>query len=69
MDLSTDRSLQPDSVKLESLVIADQPAAVNPFPGLVYTARQAMEPKVPKAICPTARRTMSKVKSVTGAKS
>ena len=41
-DLSSDRSLQLDSVKLESLVIADQHAAVNTFPGLVHTARQAM---------------------------
>ena len=36
---SSDRSLQLDSVKLESLVIADQHAAVNTFPGLVHTAR------------------------------
>ena len=28
-------------MKLESLVIADQQAAVNMFPGLVHTARQA----------------------------
>ncbi len=41
--LSSDRSLQPDSVKLESLVIADQHAAVNTFSGLVHTARHAME--------------------------
>ena len=41
--LSPDRSLQLDSVKLESLVIADQHAAVNVFPGLVHTARQVME--------------------------
>jgi hypothetical protein len=27
-------------MKLESLVIADQQAAVNTFPGLVHTARQ-----------------------------
>ena len=40
--LSSDRSLQPDSVKLESLVIADQHAAVNTFPGLVHTARHTM---------------------------
>ncbi len=40
--LSSDRSLQLDSVKEESLVIADQHAAVNTFPGLVHTARQAM---------------------------
>ena len=37
--LSSDRSLQLDCVKLESLVIADQHAAVNTFPGLVHTAR------------------------------
>jgi hypothetical protein len=40
--LSSDWSLQPDSMKLESLVIADQHAAVNTFPGLVHTARQTM---------------------------
>ncbi len=39
--LSSDWSLQLDSMKLESLVIADQHAAVNTFPGLVHTARQA----------------------------
>ena len=36
---SPDWSLQLDSMKLESLVIADQNAAVNTFPGLVHTAR------------------------------
>ena len=40
--LSWDRSLQLDSVKVESLVIADQHAAVNTFPGLVHTARHTM---------------------------
>ena len=38
--LSSDWSLQLDSMKLESLVIADQHAAVNTFPGLVHTAHQ-----------------------------
>ena len=38
-DPSSDRSLQLDFVKSESLVIADQNAAVNTFPGLVHTAR------------------------------
>ena len=38
---SSDWSLQLDSMKLELLVIADQHAAVNTFPGLVHTARQA----------------------------
>jgi hypothetical protein len=41
--LSSDCSLQLDCMKLESLVIADQHAAVNTFPGLVHTARHAME--------------------------
>ena len=40
--LSPDWSLQLDSMKLESLVIADQHAAVNMFPGLVHTARHTM---------------------------
>ena len=39
--LSSDYSLQLDCMKLELLVIADQHAAVNTFPGLVHTARQA----------------------------
>ncbi len=37
--LSSDCSLQLDCMKVESLVIADQQAAVNTFPGLVHTAR------------------------------
>ena len=37
--LSPDWSLQLDSMKLESLVIAYQHDAVNTFPGLVHTAR------------------------------
>ncbi len=41
--LSSDCSLQLDCMKLESLVIADQHAAVNTFPGLVHTARHTME--------------------------
>ena len=40
--LSSDRSLQFDSSKAELLVIADQNAAVNTFPGFVHTARQTM---------------------------
>ena len=40
--LSSDCSLQLDYMKLESLVIADQHAAVNTFPGLVHTARHTM---------------------------
>ena len=40
--LSTDKSLQLDSLKLESRVILDQQARVNTFPGLVHTARHTM---------------------------
>ena len=36
---SPDWSLQLDSMKSESLVIANQNVAVNTFPGLVHTAR------------------------------
>ncbi len=36
---SSDCSLQLDCMKLESLVIVDQQATVNTFPGLVHTAR------------------------------
>ena len=39
---SSDCSLQLGCMKLESLVIADQNAAVNTFPGLVHTARHTM---------------------------
>jgi hypothetical protein len=49
---SPDCSLQLDCMKLESLVIADQHAAVNTFPGLVHTARHTT-----KAGSPRSRRT------------
>ena len=39
---SSDCRLQLACMKLESLVIADQNAAVNTFPGLVHTARHTM---------------------------
>ncbi len=42
VNLSPDWSLQLDSMKLESLVIVDQHATVNTFPGLVHTARHTM---------------------------
>ena len=41
--LSSDCRLQLAYMKLELLVIADQHAAVNTFPGLVHTARHTME--------------------------
>jgi hypothetical protein len=37
--LSSDCTLQLEYMKLESLVIVDQHATVNTFPGLVHTAR------------------------------
>ena len=39
---SSDCTLQLEYMKVESLVIADQHAAVNTFPGLVHTARHTM---------------------------
>ena len=42
-DPSSDCRLQLACMKSELLVIADQNAAVNTFPGLVHTARHTME--------------------------
>ena len=42
-NLSSDCRLQLAYMKLELLVIADQNAAVNAFPGLVHTARHTTE--------------------------
>ena len=42
-NLSSDCRLQLAYMKSELLVIADQNAAVNAFPGLVHTARHTME--------------------------
>ena len=41
--LSSDCRLKLACMKEESLVIAGQHTAVNPFPGLVHTARHTME--------------------------
>jgi hypothetical protein len=68
--LSSDRSLQLDCVKVESLVIADQHAAVNTFPGLVHTARQAMEEGSALSRDGNPQGSLApKVRSLTGAKS
>ena len=40
--LSSDCTLQLECIKMESLVIVDQHATVNTFPGLVHTARHTM---------------------------
>ena len=62
--LSSDWSLQFDSMKPESLVMVDQHATVNTFPGLVHTARQAMGAGGTRS-----GDNAPKVKLVTGAKS
>jgi hypothetical protein len=52
------------------LVIADQHAAVNTFPGLVHTARQAMEAGGARRQCANPQgRQLPKAKLVTRAKS
>ncbi len=70
--LSSDCSLQLDCMKSESLVIADQHAAVNTFPGLVHTARHAMGVGSTRSRWPNPGlpgKESSKVRPVTGAKS
>ena len=68
--LSSDRSLQLDFVKLESLVIADQHAAVNTFSGLVHTARHTMRAGNTRSRWPNPQgREPSKVGLVIGVKS
>ncbi len=67
--LSSDCTLQLGCMKLESLVIADQHAAVNTFPGLVHTARHTMGVGLPEGCAPTARRQQTTVGSATGVKS
>ncbi len=42
VSLSTDCTLQLECMKSELLVIVDQQATVNTFPGLVHTARHTM---------------------------
>ncbi len=68
--LSSDWSLQLDSMKLESLVIADQHAAVNTFPGLVHTARHTTRVGCTRSHCfnPQGRK-VPKVWLVRGVKS
>ncbi len=68
--LSPDTSLQPDSLKSESLVIADQQAAVNTFPGLVHTARHTMGAGCSRSRCANSQeRQPPKEWLVTGVKS
>ncbi len=48
---SSDCGLQFAHMKLESLVIADQQAAVNTFPGLVHTARHTTKASGNRSRC------------------
>ncbi len=68
--LSSDCTLQLECMKLESLVIADQHAAVNTFPGLVHTARHTMGVGFTRRRCanPQGKQTTT-VGSATGVKS
>ena len=67
---SSDCSLQPDCTKPESLVTADQNAAVNTFPGLVHTARHTMGVGNARSRWPNLqRKEPSKAGPVTGVKS
>ncbi len=47
---SSDWSLKPDSMKVESLVIAHQHGAVNTFPGLVTPPVTPSEWEAPEAV-------------------
>ena len=64
--LSSDCRLQLAYMKLELLVIVDQNATVNAFPGLVHTARHTMEVGGARS---WARNRLPKAKSMTGGKS
>ena len=68
---SSDCRLQLACMKSELLVIADQHAAVNTFPGLVHTARHTMGAGNTRSEVSslTARRALPKVGLVTGVKS
>ena len=68
--LSSDCRLQLACMKSESLVSADQQAALNTFPGLVHTARHTMEAGNTRSRWPNPQgREPSKVGLVTGVKS
>jgi hypothetical protein len=68
--LSSDWGLQLDPMKSESLVIAEQHAAVNTFPGLVHTARHTMGVGSTRRWCANSQeRQPTTVGSATGVKS
>ena len=65
-DPSSDCRLQLACMKSELLVIVDQNATVNAFPGLVHTARHTMEVGGARS---WSRNRLPKAKSMTGVKS
>ncbi len=67
--LSSDCTLQLECMKSELLVIADQHAAVNTFPGLVHTARHTMGVGSTEAGALTVRKQPTTVGSAAGVKS
>ena len=67
--LSSDCTLQLECMKVESLVIADQHAAVNTFPGLVHTARHTMGVGSTRSRCANLWRQPTTVGLATGVKS
>ena len=68
--LSSDCRLQLACMKLELLVIVDQHATVNTFPGLVHTARHTMGVGNTRSQQPNPQgRELSKVGLMTGVKS
>lgn len=68
--LSSDCTLQLGCMKLESLVIVDQHATVNTFPGLVHTARHTMGVGSTRRRCANSQeRQATTVGSATGVKS
>src|SRR5919202_1722655 len=68
--LSSDWALQLEPMKSESLVIVDQHATVNTFPGLVHTARHTMGVGFTRRRCANPQgRQATTVGSATGVKS
>ena len=67
--LSSDCTLQLECMKVESLVIVDQLATVNTFPGLVHTARHTMGVGFTRRRFANRKGQATTVRSATGVKS
>ena len=66
---SSDCRLKPACMKMELLVIADQHAAVNAFPGLVHTARHTTRVGNTRSPCDNVKGQRPKVGLIIGVKS